>query len=175
MDWKERQRALDLHRANLPSFALIQGRFSDEDQECAFELTIQSPPEAGRGIVVPPRKVRAIIDTGCTVGAIRYDLALQLGLTQVDLQEVENTTSGDSTQTWPVFAAKVTIDAIGARLSVVVELVAQDMRDDVLVGLGMLKGGILTVDYVQGIWDWRYVSPKDLPEGSEPPTPFAPH
>lgn len=172
MGWRDSQRALDQHRIDLDYFALLKGTI--EHQECAFDMLVGAPRVPDQGLFIPPRKLRALIDTGCTEGAIRLGLALDLGLTQVDERLVQMASTGDGYDLCPVYAAEIEIVCLGATLRVIRNLVAQNMEDDVLLGMDMLVGGILVVDYVHGLWDWRYVSPEKLPVGAVPPVPFSP-
>lgn len=138
----------------------------ESGRECALTLEIAKPglmPLAGAplpGLLAPPRRITAIIDTGCTNSAIRYDLAAELGLPVIGRREVSTASSGSE----PIDCATVAADVVmtdpnDLQAHVFSELIVQDMEDDMLLGMDLLGGGVLTVDLVSGFWDWKYYVP----------------
>jgi hypothetical protein len=164
--WQEEVRILELARSQARWGFWIGGEVV-EGRECVFDMHISRPsvgaaPDGkpslvqGGGIIVPPRKVRAVVDTGCTNTAIRYELAAELGLPVVGSTAVETASSGSSPVPCPTVLADLALmDPRNIVIQVTHELVAQDMSDDVLLGMDLLIGGVLTVDMVHLRWDWK--------------------
>lgn len=158
MSWEEEQARLEEHRRRLAYVAVFGGEVMG-GRECVLEVHVSRPygaPDQG-GILVPPRKATAIIDTGCTDTAIRYELAAEIGLPVIGQKEVDTASSGEGSVMCPtVLAALHLRDLRGREIVTQRELTAHDMKDDILFGMDLLAGGILTVDLVGLRWDLKY-------------------
>ncbi len=170
MSWQASVRAAEARRAHL-TWHLWIGGLIESGRECALTLEIAKPgliPLPGEplpGLLSPPRRIKAIIDTGCTNSAIRYDLAAELGLPVIGRREVSTASSGSEPIDCPTVAADVLMtDPNRLQVHVFSELVVQDMEDDMLLGMDLLGGGVLTVDLVAGYWDRKYYGPPKEPD-----------
>jgi len=99
--------------------------------------------------------IDAIIDTGATTSAIRSDIAEQLGLPQIDSQLVA--TVGGARQQ-PVVLAHMTLaahDGSDGPTTLTQLICADQMTDPMLFGMDLMRGGVLTVDFVKNQWNWK--------------------
>lgn len=173
---------LERHRLGLPYVAFIGGKVEGA-RECVMEVMIARPlhaPPTGK-VVVDPVRARAIIDTGATDSSVRFDLAARIGLPVVDQRIVSSATSGEDDVICPVVLADLYVrDIRGQQLRLFAqELIASEMSDDMLLGMDLLSGGVLTVDMLYGTWNWKYYAPAAVPDGDssrvlgagDPPVP----
>lgn len=102
------------------------------------------------------RKLRAIVDTGCTSTAIRMDIAAELGLPAIGRSHVRTASTGGGYEECSTVMGLFLIYETTMREAIAEhEVIAQDMADDMLFGMDLLDGGILTVDMVKHKWLWR--------------------
>jgi predicted aspartyl protease len=147
---RKRQRELDRAKAvNHLRGKVINGR------ECQFKLLVGRPsmPDNAAGAL----PITAIIDTGCTHSAICRDLATKL---QLPVTGTTKVISVNQVFTTDVVTAKLIIpggrgnDAVGT----FVQLSLADLQGEMLFGMDLLNGGILTVNMVDGTWDWKLLA-----------------
>ncbi len=100
--------------------------------------------------------VRALIDTGCTTTAIRADIAARLGLPTVGFATVHTGSSGRKRGVpCSVVLAEIQLeDQQGRELRLQHEFLTLDMAVELLLGMDVLHGGALSVDLVDGVWEW---------------------
>jgi hypothetical protein len=171
MDWEDEHERLARARLQRPFSAWFGGAIV-ELRECVLQVEVAKPAvgwSTTGGRSVAPRTLGAIIDTGCTTTAIRADVAAELGLPPIGIVEVRTASSGDgSIPSQTVLASLCLRDPRGRELNVQCELVVQSMYDEMLLGMDRLAGGVLTVDLVQGLWDWKCHEPLS-PSMARPP------
>lgn len=118
-------------------------------RECRFKMIICHPHSNS-----PQSRVDALVDTGCTVSAIRADIAQALGLPVIDRTQVN--TAGGPVITDRVLARCVLYSPDGTGVEKLWRLVCvPDMIDDLLYGMDLMAGGTLKVNLVAGNWQWR--------------------
>jgi predicted aspartyl protease len=103
----------------------------------------------------PHRVVRAVIDTGCTRTTIRPDIAAELSLPVHDKAQAYVANSKLPQQT---FTVRAVLGLPRPGLSYLIRpfsLMVSDGHDEMLFGMDALRGGILTVNCVQGTWRWE--------------------
>jgi len=116
---------------------------------CILNLLIRKP-----GDTKNPVRIQAIIDTGATINAIRYSLAIQLGL-PVTRQTETYIASG--TKQCNVVAAELFLHRDNTTIGMVDEIVVyQAMPVPMIFGMKAMNGGILKVDTIAGEWELRY-------------------
>lgn len=158
---------LDRRRRALPHFVTVGGKI--EGRTLYQDIWITQPWPRGTDLSkVPWKKVRAVVDTGCTDSALRLDIVAELGLPVIDIVPVGTASSGSQPQDTQRVAAIVLIFESVAREAIEqTRLLAADMDDEMLLGMDLLAQGILIVDCVHGVWEWRLHAP-----GAHSPTPF---
>ena len=119
-------------------------------RQCRLEMLVGSP--AGG----QPIRIRAIIDTGATASAISADFAAKLSLPPVGKTLAAHAGGVDEV---PVVAARCELrDGSGKSVIQVWPFgVLPGMTDELLFGMDLMRGGILTVDMVKGEWSLRLV------------------
>jgi hypothetical protein len=171
--WQEAARTASELRRRQPFHLWIAGPVEvsvdgDVFRQCVHELTVARPavlPLLGSGAGQPARTLRAVVDTGCTSTAIRADLAAELGLPPVGIIDVNTSSSGgESIPCQTVMADLRLADATGSEILVRHALIVMDMSDELLLGMDLLGGGVLTIDLVDGVWDWKRYVPAGEPE-----------
>jgi predicted aspartyl protease len=127
------------------------------NSEIIQEVWLTRPHPKGTDLnTVHWRKLHAIVDTGCTHTAIREDIAAELGLPMVDSCVVNTASSGRSGAQRPIVLGIVLIHETSKRQAIAQRrLITSDMPDEMLLGMDLLDGGILTVDLVSNVWEWR--------------------
>lgn len=170
VDWQHVARTAAAERAVQPFFLWIAGpveRNEDSFRECACELSVSRPSELPhvRGTAGQPvRALRAIVDSGCTNTSIRLDIAAELGLPPIGIAEVHTGSSGeDAIACQTVMADVRLVDPNGREILIRYELTAMDMADEMLLGMDLLTGGVLNIDLIVGVWDWKYYRPAPPP------------
>lgn len=165
MSWQASVHAAEARRAQLTWHLWIGGPI-ENGRECALILEISKPgliPLPGEplpGLLAPPRQITAIIDTECTNSVVRYDLAAELDLPVIGRREVSTASSGSEPIDCLTVAADLLMtDPKQLQAHVFSELVVRDMEDDMLLGMNLIGGGVLTVDPVAGFWDWKHYEP----------------
>jgi len=145
----------EVAEGELPHYVRLGGKV--EDNQITQEFWVTQPHPKGTDLnAVRWRSVRAIVDTGCTHTAIRMDVAAELGLPIVDQCVVATASSGVAGETRPMVLGLVLVfenpmrEAIAER-----KFIAQDMADEMLLGMDLLDGGILRVDLVNKTWEWK--------------------
>ena len=107
------------------------------------------------------RKLVAIIDTGATTSVIRRDIAEELRLPIVDTRvsvyrPVVGEESAGFAETESVILRIYYLNGADRERRVVTALLSEvQSRDEMLIGMDALEGGVLTVDLVRGEWSWR--------------------
>ena len=124
---------------------IINGR------ECLLKVRISTPP----GVDHKNRTVTALVDTGCTMTAIRAELAAALGLPTIRTTKASTASSGKNPVECDVVIAELALESDGRTIKSYRELVVADMEDDLLFGMDALFGGVLTVDLAKGRWTWK--------------------
>jgi predicted aspartyl protease len=162
LDWQAAAEEAALARGARPILVWLAGpvdREADGFRECAAELLVSRPvelPPPDGAADQPARTLRAIIDTGCTDTSIRADLAAELGLPPIGIIEVRTGSSGaDTIECQTVLADILLVDSRGRQLRIRQTLTVLDMADEMLLGMDLLSGGVLSVDLIAGIWDWK--------------------
>lgn len=152
---RSERRQLERLRRGLPHYVSLGGRVVDN--EIIQDIWVTRPCPEGTDLnTVHWRKLRAIVDTGCTHTAIREDIAAELGLPMVDSCVVGTASSGRSGEQRPIVVGLVLIHESSKRQATAERrLITQDMPDEMLLGMDLLDGGILTVDLVLKVWEWR--------------------
>jgi predicted aspartyl protease len=152
---RSERRQLERLRRGLPHYVSLGGRVVDG--EIIQDVWLTRPHPEGTDLnTVPWRKLRAIVDTGCTHTAIREDIAAELGLPMVDSCVVGTASSGRSGEQRPIVVGIVLIHESSRRQAIAERrLITSDMPDEMLLGMDLLDGGILTVDLVTNVWEWR--------------------
>lgn len=111
---------------------------------CQFPLQLAHPTGTRRVAV------SAVIDTGCTTSAIRPGLAQSLGLPVIGSTQV--TVAGREALRCDLVQALVVLPGGEATVR---RLTVAAMSHDMLFGMDLLAGGVLTVDVDAGKWEWR--------------------
>ncbi len=100
---------------------------------------------------------RALLDTGTTHTLVSPNLARRLKLVMAGLIPVRHATSDD-----PVICLTSEADIIlvgedrrAFTVPSFVILAPAEMDYDVIIGMNTLAGGILTVDLIDDVWEWR--------------------
>ncbi len=107
------------------------------------------------------RKLVAIIDTGATTSVIRRDIAEELCLPIVDTDvAVYRPVVGEEDVEVAVTESAILkifyLNGADREYTVVTALLFEARsRDEMLIGMDALEGGVLTVDLVRGEWSWR--------------------
>lgn len=118
-------------------------------RHCLLRLRVANPLHPADAV-----SVDAIIDTGATNSVGHATVARRLGLPVLSTETIIGV-SGPLVCT-VVMGHVVISDGDGADL--LSELtpmpVVHKMADDMLYGMDLLKGGVLTVDMVRGRWRW---------------------
>lgn len=132
----------------------------DTSWECVHELKVSRPTQLAHARGATSRReraLRAIIDTGCNATAIRADLAAELGLPPIGMIAVHTGSSGkeQGVACQVVLAELRLVDPAGQELVIQHDLTTLDMSDEVLLGMDLLRGGVLDVDLVDGVWQWK--------------------
>ena len=94
--------------------------------------------------------VSAIVDTGCTTSAIRPGIAQALGLPVVGATQVA--VAGRPSLRCELVKAQIVLPS---GVTWPRRLTVAAMDHDMLWGMDLLAGGVLTVDLVSGRWEWR--------------------
>lgn len=94
--------------------------------------------------------VSAIVDTGCTTSAIRPGIAQVLGLPIVGATQVA--VAGRPSLRCELVKAQIVLPS---GVTWPRRLTVAAMDHDMLWGMDLLAGGVLTVDLVAGRWEWR--------------------
>lgn len=170
VDWQSVSRAAAATRATEPFFLWIAGpveRTDDSFRECVCELGVSRASELPRVHGTTghyTRKLRAIVDSGCTNTSIRIDIAAELGLQPVGIVQVHTGSSGaDAIECQTVMADVRLVDPAGREILTRFELTAMDMADEMLLGMDLLTGGVLNIDLIVGVWDWKHYRPAGPP------------
>lgn len=94
--------------------------------------------------------VSAIVDTGCTTSAIRPGIAQALGLPVLGATQVA--VAGRPSLRCELVKAQIVLPS---GVTWPRRLTVAAMDHDMLWGMDLLAGGVLTVDLVAGRWEWR--------------------
>lgn len=127
-------------------------------RECRAQLKILHPA------TLVSAQVTAIIDTGATRSAISGPLAAKLGLPIVDSAMVS--TANGTVKAHVVAAQFELVNLEGKPFSTIKRLTVANMVGEMLFGMDLLSGGVLTVDMVHYSWEWRLLATRS---GGAPP------
>lgn len=134
-----------------------------DGRECRFELVIAGPLASGTPFdptIYDSVRTEAIIDTGCTQSTVSRKVAERLKLPVVDSTEV--ITAGGTREVDVVAATLVIPIGNGAFHRTVRLGIPDDCLNEMLFGMDLLEGGVLTVDQVRRQWYWEFHHPRPL-------------
>lgn len=152
MSNRQERRAAARARAKLAVHAVLSGKVKDDS--CTCVILLGSPPNPG----APTKfaQVEALVDTGCTNTSIRADVAQAVGLPVIGKAQVSTASSNQSTVTCDVVMGVLSIPRSDkGTVSRPIPLTIAPMAEPMLLGMDALRGGVLTVDLVNGVWDWK--------------------
>jgi predicted aspartyl protease len=120
-----------------------------QDSACHVKIQLSLP-----GATAPNQTVSALIDTGATISCVHPDVQSQLSLPVVDRVTMHH---ADGNTVVPVVAASVVIQdgnnkAVRAGLR---RFAVAKSTEEMIFGMDLMDGGILTVDQVRNTWEWK--------------------
>jgi len=130
-------------------FLQLGGRV--QDRVCHAELLVLCPHEHSKR-----RTMQAVIDTGATGSCIRSDLAESLELPVIDRKPLRGIHGPQDTDI--VVAELVVVGDAGKAAGIrrpLFSLHKDQMVDEMIFGMDLMTGGILTVDLVKNRWNWK--------------------
>lgn len=162
----ERERSGKLAKAAPKAHTIIGGQIINL-RECMLKLKLCHPQSPSGGKIVT-RSITAVVDTGATNSAVTQGIVDALGLPVIGRTRIG---TANGTKEVDVVAARAILpcheDATKV-FSKLVQLSVVDMVGEMLFGMDLLEGGVLTVNMCAGTWEWKLLNAHD-PDGHETP------